>query len=218
MIAGLGLGRVLLVPVAAAALVGAAAPPPTATPTPSPNAMWLTSEPPGTVHYLTPGETTVWDVDVATAGAGLDTLTGALSVAGPLAASGAVAIEILSCTRPWSASDCPGGEHVVLAPTAASALATGPWNLQDAKIPRTGITHVQIRVTLRQQDIATLDRTARLTFTADAGGGAAPSGSSAARLADTGTRVADYGLLAAAAVLFGIALARLGRLRRRRHD
>lgn len=193
-----------------------------ATPTPAPNAMWLTTDPAGTVHDLTPGGTTSWNVDVATEAEDLDELVGALAFTGPLAGTGAVTVEIVGCGAPWNGDVCASGEHEVLSPTASTALPTGWRNLQGPAAPRPGVTHLQIRVTLDHRDIATADRSATATFTARAAGsgpgdhgadsGAAPPD---AGLAATGTRLTAYGGLAVGAVGLGIVLAQLGRRRRR---
>lgn len=196
---------------------------------PSPSGpMWLTTDPPGTVHVLSPGETSTWSIDVTANVDELDSLLGRLSISGPLVDTGAATASVVTCTVPWTGAVCAGDERTVIEPTALGQIPKGRANLQNGRRPLPGVTHVQVRVTLaRSAGIATAARTATAVLQVDASGqsneqagsssppGTAPAGTG---LADTGLDVTGFAALALIAVLAGILIARAGARWAHRHD
>ncbi|GAB3801727.1 hypothetical protein GCM10028798_17910 [Humibacter antri] len=176
----------------------------------------LTSDPPGTIHTLTPGATALWNVGVTLRRMPVGRLVGVLTASGSLG-SGAtripVDVELVGCSVGWAGTACAGAERVILPTTPTDALRGEAGALTDPSHPIPANVWVQARVTLAADTPAATSGQVRLRLTVDASG-ADEAGSS--ELAATGGRSPlGAALLGAAAVAGGFAV--VGLARRRRH-
>ncbi|HWU60191.1 MAG TPA: hypothetical protein VN045_15825 [Microbacteriaceae bacterium] len=180
----------------------------------------LTTDPPGLVHILTPGESAIWNVGVTTRAATVDALVGQLRASGSLAAASPLTtVALESCIAQWGGRDCSHGRFVVLAPTTLANLSDSAFPLTDLRrsIPR-GV-YIQARVSMPANVQAAMQGAElNLKFTATASGEDGKTGPGrAGHMASTGSDVFGSALLATLAVTTGVGVAAAVRRRRRSH-
>ncbi|GAB3614530.1 LPXTG cell wall anchor domain-containing protein [Humibacter ginsengisoli] len=176
----------------------------------------LTSDPPGTVHTLTPGETTLWNVGVTLHRMPASRLVGILTAAGGLASGEAnvtTDVELRGCTTAWEGTACTGTERVILPPTATDALTGAADTLTEPSQPIPANVWVQARVTPAVDAPEETSGELQLRLTVDASGADATGGGDLA--ATGGQPPMGAALLGVAAVAGGFAI--VGLARRRRH-
>lgn len=112
----------------------------------------LIDEAPGTVHLLSPGETTLWNVGVTTHVATLESLVGVVEASGTLVLlpQSPTTISLFSCQVPWQDELCAQGQVEVLAPTSLGQLAPTVASLTDETPPLPANVYVQTRMALEE--------------------------------------------------------------------
>lgn len=157
---------------------------------------------------MTPGEPVPWDVGVTTDVTGPATVTVSLDAA--TNSAGVFTREVLSCTQAWTATGCPGTEHVLRA--AAPVVAADGDRL--VSFPASDTRWFRVLVTMAADPPA--GATADFTLHATGVGADSSVTTGGGSLATTGADVRGSILLASGAIAAGILLA--GFARRRRDD
>lgn len=174
----------------------------------------LTADPASTVHALTPGETSLWDVGVTVGRMPVSKLVGVLTASGGLVSGAArvpTEVELRGCTAAWDGSLCTRAERVILPATSTDALPDAVEALTDPSRPIPANVWVQARVTLASDAPNGTSGQVLLRLTVDASGADADD-----ELAATGGQPSlSAALLGLAAVAGGFAILGLARSRRR---
>lgn len=188
-----------------------------------------------TVHLLTPGDTALWPIGVATNVFRLDELQLNITAVDESGSGGAglsslLTVQISGCTRSWIDQACPGDRLQVVPPAPLSSTYGSDFGIGGPVVPRR--SHLLVQVTMANTPGAQELRGAstRITVTVEAAGLLAPDNGpepgepappgnpepgSPGPLPNTGARIAEYLLLGLASVTVGSVIS--GVARRRRH-